>query len=156
MDVFTPGESGSKAFRIPGLLSTPQALLAYAEGRVEGCGDFDGTHTVVVKRSLDEWGHSISELRPEILFGHLDVSRQVVSGDDTGESIWMRTQQRPDTLRLSGLAINRSRSRFGNQEKFAKVETLRKLVRVGVTENVRIKNIQPPKCFFTSQSPSLR
>ena len=47
--VFTPGESGVKAFRIPGLLNIPQAgvLLAYAEGRVEGCGDFDGTHTVV-------------------------------------------------------------------------------------------------------------
>jgi sialidase-1 len=72
-NVFTPGESGVKAFRIPGLLSTPRVLLAYAEGRVEGCGDFAGTHTVVLKRSLDggkSWGKLQTILDPQSMLGN--------------------------------------------------------------------------------------
>ena len=79
-DVFTPGENGIKAFRIPGILAVPlspssTALLAYAEGRVEGCGDFDGTHTIVLKRSVDggrTWGKLQTLLDPsELLGAHL-------------------------------------------------------------------------------------
>lgn len=74
--VFTPGEAGSRAFRIPGMLSfsagSHDVLLAYAEGRVQGCGDFSGTHTVVLKRSLDgghTWGGLSTVLDPMTLLG---------------------------------------------------------------------------------------
>ena len=51
--VFTDGEGGYAAFRIPGIAATPTALVAFAEGRKFACGDFDGQHDIVAKRSLD-------------------------------------------------------------------------------------------------------
>ena len=51
--VFTDGEGGYASFRIPGLVATPSAIVAVAEGRKWACGDFDGQHDVVAKRSLD-------------------------------------------------------------------------------------------------------
>ena len=42
--VFTPGEEGYKAFRIPGIHSLNNTLLVFAEGRKYGCGDFAGQH----------------------------------------------------------------------------------------------------------------
>ena len=75
--VFAPGEGGSKAFRIPGLLSfqsptNATVVLAYAEGRLEGCGDFDGTHTVVLKRSTDRgrtWSKIQTIMDPASILG---------------------------------------------------------------------------------------
>ena len=70
--VFVAGEGGYKAFRIPGVVaaygptangSQPHAcspvLIAYAEGRKNGCGDYDGQHDIVLKRSTTNgasWG----------------------------------------------------------------------------------------------------
>ena len=53
--VFAPGESGIAAYRIPGVLSIPGTtiLLAFAEGRKYGCGDFGGEHLVMAKRSTN-------------------------------------------------------------------------------------------------------
>ena len=51
--VFTDGEGGYASFRIPGIVATPSALVAFAEGRKYACGDFDGQHDIVAKRSLD-------------------------------------------------------------------------------------------------------
>jgi hypothetical protein len=43
------------AFRIPGLVAAPpHSLLAFAEGRKTGCGDFDGQHDLVMRRSTDD------------------------------------------------------------------------------------------------------
>jgi sialidase-1 len=74
--VFVAGQDGHAAYRIPGVVAAyPPAresgagaaaaaaqqpvLLAYAEGRKNGCGDYDGQHDLVLKRSLDNgatWG----------------------------------------------------------------------------------------------------
>lgn len=51
--VFTDGEGGYAAFRIPGIAATPNALVAFAEGRKFACGDWDGQQDIVAKRSLD-------------------------------------------------------------------------------------------------------
>lgn len=47
------------AFRIPGFVNAGGVLLAFAEGRATGCGDFSGYHDMVVRRSTDHglsWG----------------------------------------------------------------------------------------------------
>lgn len=48
------------AFRIPGLVALPpHTLLAFAEGRKFGCGDFQGQHDMIMRRSTDDgqtWG----------------------------------------------------------------------------------------------------
>ncbi|WP_044200315.1 sialidase family protein [Dyadobacter tibetensis] len=51
--VFTSGQEGYQSFRIPALIATPKGeLLAFAEGRVGGSGDF-GNIDIVLKRSSD-------------------------------------------------------------------------------------------------------
>jgi sialidase-1 len=51
--VFTSGEEGHKSYRIPAIISLPNGdLLAFAEGRVNGPGDF-GDINIVLKRSSD-------------------------------------------------------------------------------------------------------
>lgn len=69
VDVMTAGESSVDcknppckyaAFRIPGLVDAGgNTLLAFAEGRKFGCGDFDGQHDLVTRKSTDgglTWG----------------------------------------------------------------------------------------------------
>jgi sialidase-1 len=57
--VFTSGTEGHKSYRIPAIISLPNGnLLAFAEGRVHGAGDF-GDINIVMKRSSDKgktWG----------------------------------------------------------------------------------------------------
>lgn len=57
--VFTSGTEGHKSYRIPAIVSLPNGeLLAIAEGRVHGAGDF-GDINIVMKRSSDKgktWG----------------------------------------------------------------------------------------------------
>jgi sialidase-1 len=51
--VFTSGTEGHKSYRIPAIISLPNGdLLAFAEGRVKGSGDF-GDINIVLKRSSD-------------------------------------------------------------------------------------------------------
>lgn len=51
--VFVSGGEGYKSFRIPAIVGTPNGdLLAFAEGRVAGSGDF-GDIDIVLKRSKD-------------------------------------------------------------------------------------------------------
>jgi sialidase-1 len=51
--VFVSGNDGYKSFRIPAIVATPAGeLLAFAEGRVGGSGDF-GDIDIVMKRSRD-------------------------------------------------------------------------------------------------------
>eukprot|EP01052_Picozoa_sp_SAG31_P031039 SAG31_NODE_3248_length_4493_cov_1.923760_1_plen_565_part_00 len=56
----SPGPCKYAAFRIPGLINTRNGtLVAVAEGRKFGCGDFDGQHDLVAARSTDHgrsWG----------------------------------------------------------------------------------------------------
>lgn len=52
--VFTSGTDGHKSYRIPAIISLPNGnLLAFAEGRVRGPGDF-GDINIVMKRSSDK------------------------------------------------------------------------------------------------------
>jgi hypothetical protein len=57
---YPPGrESGAGA---AAAAAQQPALLAYAEGRKNGCGDYDGQHDLVLKRSLDNgatWGMQV-------------------------------------------------------------------------------------------------
>jgi sialidase-1 len=52
--VFTSGTEGHKSYRIPAIISLPNGeILAFAEGRVHGGGDF-GDIDIVLKRSGDK------------------------------------------------------------------------------------------------------
>ncbi|TXJ23548.1 MAG: exo-alpha-sialidase [Chitinophagaceae bacterium] len=57
--VFISGTEGHKSYRIPAIIGLPNGdLLAFAEGRVHGAGDF-GDINIVMKRSSDKgktWG----------------------------------------------------------------------------------------------------
>lgn len=57
--VFVSGTEGHKSYRIPAIVSMPGGdILAFAEGRVQGAGDF-GDINIVLKRSSDKgktWG----------------------------------------------------------------------------------------------------
>lgn len=52
--VFTSGTEGHKSYRIPAMIALPGGeLLAFAEGRVDGAGDF-GDVNIVLKHSTDQ------------------------------------------------------------------------------------------------------
>ncbi len=52
--VFTSGTEGHKSYRIPAIIGLPNGeLIAFAEGRVHGAGDF-GDINIVLKRSSDK------------------------------------------------------------------------------------------------------
>ncbi len=52
--VFVSGKEGHKSYRIPAIINLPNGeLLAFAEGRVHGAGDF-GDVNIVLKRSSDK------------------------------------------------------------------------------------------------------
>jgi sialidase-1 len=58
--VFVSGNDGYKSYRIPAIIAAPnKSILAFAEGRVNGSGDF-GNVDIVMKRSTDKgktWGN---------------------------------------------------------------------------------------------------
>ncbi|MES2645844.1 MAG: sialidase family protein [Bacteroidota bacterium] len=52
--VFVSGKDGHKSYRIPAIISLPNgSILAFAEGRVNGAGDF-GDINIVMKKSSDK------------------------------------------------------------------------------------------------------
>lgn len=60
--VFESGKDGHKSYRIPAIIGLPNGeLLAFAEGRVHGAGDF-GDINIVMKRSSDK-GNTWSALQ---------------------------------------------------------------------------------------------
>ena len=80
--VFTPGESGYVAFRIPGIQAVNGSLLVFAEGRKYGCSDFSGQHDVVYKRSTDRaktWSPLLTLLDPTKLFDSTECPRDSAS-----------------------------------------------------------------------------
>jgi hypothetical protein len=69
--VFSRGEGGCSAFRIPGIASLNGTLLAFAECRKYSCADFGGQHNIVHKRSTDggsTFGEMVTLLDPLKMF----------------------------------------------------------------------------------------
>lgn len=70
--VYTSGTEGHKSYRIPAIIQTPNGvLLAFAEGRVKGSGDF-GDINIVLKRSTDK-GKTWSALETIVNFDSLQA-----------------------------------------------------------------------------------
>lgn len=70
--VFTSGQEGFKSFRIPAIVMSPKGeLLAFAEGRVHGSGDF-GDVDIVLKRSSDK-GKTWSAIQTVVNYDHLQA-----------------------------------------------------------------------------------
>ena len=76
--VFSRGESGYSAFRIPGIVAAQNnSLVVVAEGRKFGCDDFYGQHDVVSKTSFDggaTWGPLVVVADPVRDFGCANAS----------------------------------------------------------------------------------
>ena len=100
--LFKGGEEGYRCFRIPAIVATGKGtLLAFAEGRKNGCGD-TGDIDLVVKRSSDG-GETWSALK----------------GDDTliepvcqGSLLWYDHKGRKPFLAFSNPASRESRTRM--------------------------------------------
>jgi sialidase-1 len=70
--VFISGNEGYKSFRIPAIIGLPDGtLLAFAEGRVNGAGDY-GNNDIVMKKSTDK-GKTWSALHVVSEFGDLQT-----------------------------------------------------------------------------------
>jgi sialidase-1 len=70
--VFVSGTEGHKSYRIPAIIDLPNGdLLAFAEGRVHGSGDF-GDINIVMKRSSDK-GNTWSVLQQVAEFDSLQA-----------------------------------------------------------------------------------
>jgi len=70
--VYTSGTEGHKSYRIPAIIQSPNGdLLAFAEGRVKGSGDF-GDINIVLKRSTDK-GKTWSALETIVNFDSLQA-----------------------------------------------------------------------------------
>ena len=70
--VFVSGTDGHKSYRIPSIISLPNGdLVAFAEGRVHGSGDF-GDINIVVKRSGDA-GNTWSQMHTLVDYDSLQA-----------------------------------------------------------------------------------
>ena len=127
-NVFTPGESGIEAFRIPGLLAFPSnssrrtVLLAYAEGRVFGCGDFDGTHSIVSKRSIDggrTWSELITLMDPIEMFGREACPPSKKEGCEFWDPTAVYDRQTGDIHLLAALSTSASQRMSGHLSLYA-------------------------------------
>eukprot|EP00038_Savillea_parva_P014906 m.12358 g.12358 ORF g.12358 m.12358 type:complete len:569 (-) comp2940_c1_seq1:138-1844(-) len=80
------------AFRIPGLVAFEgkggeDVLLAFAEGRKTGCGDFAGQHDLVMKRSVDgghTWGPLVTLIDAISYWPNVTANKS----PDNGNAIW--------------------------------------------------------------------
>lgn len=80
-DVFYPGLGGYPCFRIPSLVEAPggDGLLALAEGRRGGCGDFAGPHDLLSRR----WRRGDAGWGPLTTVASVDVPPF-----ESGDALW--------------------------------------------------------------------
>ncbi|MGV3588083.1 MAG: sialidase family protein [Adhaeribacter sp.] len=70
--VYVSGTEGHQSYRIPAIIGLPNGhLLAFAEGRVQGAGDF-GDINIVLKRSTDK-GKTWSSLQTVVDYNNLQA-----------------------------------------------------------------------------------
>jgi sialidase-1 len=80
--VFTSGAEGHKSYRIPAIIRLSNGqLLAFAEGRVRGSGDF-GDINIVLKRSNDQ-GKTWSNITTVVNYDSLQAGNPAPVVDDT-------------------------------------------------------------------------
>ncbi len=80
--VFASGSEGHKSYRIPAIVKSPNgALLAFAEGRVKGSGDF-GDINIVLKRSQNN-GKTWSEPTTVVNYDSLQAGNPAPVFDTT-------------------------------------------------------------------------
>jgi sialidase-1 len=80
--VYTSGQEGHKTYRIPAIIKNKQGyLLAFAEGRVHGSGDF-GDINIVLKISRDQ-GHTWSALSTLVDYQDLQAGNPTPILDST-------------------------------------------------------------------------
>ena len=72
----TPGPCVYKAFRIPGFVNAGGTLLAFAEGRATGCGDYSGYHDMVMTRSTASVHTNAHACLPVCLPTHTERERE--------------------------------------------------------------------------------
>jgi hypothetical protein len=122
VDVMRGGESSSdcsqppctyKAFRIPGLVAVGNnTLLAFAEGRKSGCGDFAAGygHDMVLKKSVDgghTWG-PLNTIVDAIAFWPTVTANKP---PEPGNAVWDPT---PLYDRVTGVRVHLSVDRVGH------------------------------------------
>src|SRR5688572_25915511 len=87
-ELFTSGQDGYAAFRIPAIVATTKGtLLAFAEGRKDGTGD-NGNIDVVLKRSTDR-GQTWSALKIVSDMGTDAICNPCPVVDRTNGRIWL-------------------------------------------------------------------
>ena len=80
--VFTSGMEGHKSYRIPAIIKIPNGdLLAFAEGRVKGSGDF-GDINIVLKRSADN-GKTWKKMTTVVNYDSLQAGNPAPIFDDS-------------------------------------------------------------------------
>ncbi len=80
--VFVSGNEGHKSYRIPAIIKLPKGdILAFAEGRLQGSGDF-GDINIVMKRSADN-GKTWSSLSTIVDYDTLQAGNPAPVFDDS-------------------------------------------------------------------------
>jgi hypothetical protein len=152
VDVMQGGESSSdcseppctyKAFRIPGLVAVGNdTLLAFAEGRKSGCGDFAAGygHDMVLKKSVDgghTWGPLNTIVDAIAFWPNVTANKP----PETGNAVWDPT---PLWDRVTGVRGVLSIDRIGSRTRAHACEFGRTSMCVGTTcESVEERTRQP-------------
>ena len=105
LDLFTPGENGSHAYRIPALLTAKSGtVIASIDARIVDQRDNPNKINIMVKRSSDNgntWSpmYTAVEYPGEDLTSPAAIDSALVQDDDTG-TIWMLFSHTPGGLGL--------------------------------------------------------
>jgi len=99
--VFEQNQAGSKCYRIPTIIPTQDgALLAFAEQRLDGCGD-GGSHNLVLRRSEDgglTWGEIVVAVKGDgVALSNPNPVEVALAGGKRAVLLHYDTQNNPST-----------------------------------------------------------